>query len=89
MAKDLEANDNNALNQERQPQAPSGDKPNAQKLQGKALRVNENSVEKQEPAQSPTLPPRGSGDKHNPQKLQGKALQVNENSVENQEPSGR
>jgi hypothetical protein len=53
----------------------------------KALEVNENSVEDQEPARSPAPPRRGSGDKRNQQKLQGKALQVNEDSVEGQEPA--
>jgi hypothetical protein len=59
MAKALEANDNTAQNQERQPQQQSGDKRNQQKLQGKALQVNENSVEDQEPAGSPAPPRRG------------------------------
>jgi hypothetical protein len=70
-----------------QPQQQSGDKRKEQKLQGKALQVNENSVEDQEPARSPAPPLRGSGDKRNHQKFQGKALQVNENSVEDQEPA--
>jgi hypothetical protein len=43
-------NDNTAQNQERQPRQQSGDKRKEQKLQGKALQVNENSVEDQEPA---------------------------------------
>jgi hypothetical protein len=50
MAKALGANDNTAQNQGRPPQQQSGDKPNQQKLAGKALRVNENSVEDQQPA---------------------------------------
>jgi hypothetical protein len=45
MAKVPQRNDNTAQNQERQPQQQSGDKRNQQKLQGKALQVNENSVE--------------------------------------------
>ena len=53
----------------------------------KALEVNENSAEDQEPTR-PSAPHRhGAGDKRNRQKLQGKALQVNENSVEDQEPA--
>jgi hypothetical protein len=58
MAKALEVNDDTAQNQERQPQQQSGDKRNEQKLQGKALQVNENSVEDQEPARSPAPPRR-------------------------------
>lgn len=58
MAKALEVNDNTAKNQERQPQQQSGDKPNQQKLEGKALQVNENSVEDEEAARSPALPRR-------------------------------
>jgi hypothetical protein len=86
MAKALGANDNTAQNQGRPPQQQSGDKPNQQKLAGKALQVNENSVEDQESA--PPAPPRQrSGDKPNQQKLAGKALQVNENSVEDQQPA--
>ena len=88
MAKALGANDNTAQNQERQPQQQCGDKPNQQKLQGKALQVNENSVEDvedQESGRLPASPLRGTGDKPNQQKLQGKALQVNENNVEIQE----
>jgi hypothetical protein len=77
MAKALEMKDNRAQNQERQPQQQSGDKRNQQKLQGKALKLNENSVEDQEPARSPAPPQQQSGDKRNQQKLQGKALQVN------------
>ena len=53
MAKALEVNDNTAQNQERQPQQQPDDKRNQQKLQGKALQVNENSVEDEEPARSP------------------------------------
>jgi hypothetical protein len=44
MTKELEVNDNTAQDQERQPQQRSGGKRNPQKLQGKALQVNENSV---------------------------------------------
>jgi hypothetical protein len=85
MANELEVNDNNAQNQERHPRQQSGDKPNSQKLQGKAFQVNENSVEDPEPAPS-TAPPRESDDEPNEQNIQGKAFQVNENSVEDQEP---
>lgn len=58
MAKALEVNDYTAQNQQRQPQQPSGDKRNQQKLQGKAFHMNENSVEDAEPAlsQSPAPP---------------------------------
>jgi hypothetical protein len=56
MAKALGANDNTAQNQGRPPQQRSGDKPNQQKLAGKALQVNENSVEDQQPARSPAPP---------------------------------
>jgi hypothetical protein len=87
MAKELDANDNTAQDQDRQPQQQSGDKRNPQKLEGKALQVNENSVGDQQRARSPALPQRGSGDKPNQQKLQGKALEVNENSVEDQGPA--
>ncbi len=59
MAKALEVNDNTAQNQERQPQQQSGDKRNQQKLQGKALQVNENSVEEPARSQSPAPPRRG------------------------------
>jgi hypothetical protein len=80
MAKELEMNDNSTQDQDRQPQQLSGDRPNPHQLQGKALRVNENSVEDQVSARSRALPRRGSGGKQ--QKLQGKALQVNKNSAE-------
>jgi hypothetical protein len=83
MAKELEMNDKTAQNQERH----SSDKRNQQKLQGKALQMNENSAEDREAARSP-VSPQQSGDKRNQQKLQGKALQVNENSVDDREPPG-
>ncbi len=82
MAKELEMNDNSTQNQDRQPQQLSGDRPNQHKLLGKALQVNENSVEDQVSARSPMLLRRGSGGKRTRQKLQGKALQVNKNSAE-------
>jgi hypothetical protein len=53
MAKELEVNDNTVQNQERQPPQQSGDKRNQQKLQGKALQVNENSLGDQKPARLP------------------------------------
>jgi hypothetical protein len=56
MAKALDVNDNTAQTQKRQPQQQSGDKRNQQKLEGKALQVNENSVEDPEPARSPAPP---------------------------------
>jgi hypothetical protein len=58
MAKALEVNDNTAQNEKRKPQQQSDDKHNQQKLQGKALQVNENSVEDQEPVGSPASPRR-------------------------------
>jgi hypothetical protein len=57
MAKALEVNDNTAQNEKRKPRQQSGDKHNQQKLQGKALQVNENS-EDQEPVGSPASPRR-------------------------------
>jgi hypothetical protein len=81
MAKELETNDNSTQDQDRQPQQLSGNRLNQHKLQGKALRVNENSVQDQVSARSRALPRQGSGGKR--QKLQGKALQVNKNSAEN------
>ena len=80
--KRLEMNDNSTQDQDRQPQQLSGDRPNQHKLQGKALQVNENSVEDEVSARSPALLRRGSGGKRTRQKLQGKALQVNKNSAE-------
>jgi hypothetical protein len=47
MAKALEVNDNPAQNQEYEQDRRSGEKPNKQKLQGKALQVNEDTVEGQ------------------------------------------
>ncbi|UVK41779.1 hypothetical protein LHFGNBLO_001010 [Mesorhizobium sp. AR10] len=44
-------NDNTPQNPKRPPQ--SSDKPRKQKVEGKALQVNENSVENQEPAPMP------------------------------------
>jgi hypothetical protein len=80
--KKLEMSDNSTPDQDRQPQQLPGDKPNQHKFQGKALQVNENSVEDQVPARPPALPRRGSRGKRTQQKLQGKALQVNKNSAE-------
>jgi hypothetical protein len=45
MTKALDVNDDPAQNQERQPRQ----QPGQQKLQGKALQINENSVEDQKP----------------------------------------
>ncbi len=53
MAKALEVNDNTAPPRARQPRQPSGDERSQQKLQGKALQVNEDSVEDHEPARTP------------------------------------
>jgi hypothetical protein len=62
MSKALEVNDNTAQTQKRQPQRQSDDKRddkgNEQKLQGKALQVNENSVEDKEPAAGSPAPRR-------------------------------
>jgi hypothetical protein len=52
MAKALEVNDKPAQNK-------SAETHNEQKLQGKALQVNENTEEGQTPAKSPENPPRG------------------------------
>jgi hypothetical protein len=41
------------------PQQRSGDLPKQHKVEGKALRVNENSVEDQEPARSSVSPRKG------------------------------
>jgi hypothetical protein len=87
MAKELDANDNAAQDQDRQQQGQSGDKPDQQKLHGKAFQVNQNSVGDQVAAPSPAPPRRGSGDKRNEQKLQGKSFEVNENSVEDEGPA--
>ena len=84
MAKELDANDNTAQDQDRHPQRQSGDKRDQQKLRGKAFQVNENTVGDHEPDRSPAPPSRGSGDKRNEQKPQGKAFEVNENSVEDE-----
>ena len=53
MAKELEVNDNTVQNQERQPPQQSGDKRNQQKLQSKALQVNQNSLGDQKAARLP------------------------------------
>jgi hypothetical protein len=54
------------------------------KPQGKALQVNENSVEDREPAGSPRRRVRR---RAAPAKSEGKSLQVNENSVTDQASS--
>jgi hypothetical protein len=59
MAKALEVNDNPAQNQECEQGQQFGEKRNKQKLQGKALQVNEDTVEGQEPAKLPAPPRRG------------------------------
>jgi hypothetical protein len=87
MAKELEVNDNTAQDQERQPQRQSGDKRGRQNVEGKALKMNDNSVGGKKPARSASPPQRGPADKRNPEKLQGKALQVNDNSAEDQGPA--
>lgn len=58
MTKALDVNDDTAQEDERQRQQRSGDKRKQQKLQGKALQVNENSVEDGEPAGPPASPQR-------------------------------
>ncbi len=83
MAKEVEVNNDAAQDQERQRQQPSGGKHNQQKLQGKSLQINKNSVEDQQPSRSAAAAQqRQAGDKHNQQKLQGKSLQINKNGVE-------
>jgi len=57
MTKALDVNDDTAQDHERQRGQQSGDKRYQQKPQGKALQVNENSVEDEEPA-GPQAPPR-------------------------------
>ena len=85
MAKLLEVNDNTPQDQQRQARQHSDHDRNRQKLEGKALQVNQNSIEDGKSAQSPASPRRGSRDTGDPQKLQGKSLQVNENSVEDED----
>ena len=55
MTKALDVNDDTAQEDERQ-RRQHGDKPKQQKLRGKALQVNENSVEDKEPAGPPASP---------------------------------
>ena len=86
MAKALETNDSTAQNQESHPNQPA-DEPRPEKLEGKSLQVNENSLKEGEPVHSPAPPPQPSEGKPNRQKIQGKAFQVNENSVDNQGPA--
>ena len=59
MTKALEVNDKPAQNQECKKGQQSGEKRNKQKLQGKALQVNEDTTEGQEAAKSPAPPRRG------------------------------
>jgi hypothetical protein len=82
MVKEVEVNSDAAQDHRRQPQQQAGEKGSRQKLQGKSLQINKNSVEDPQPNQSPAPPRRGASDKHNEQKLQGKSLQINKNSVE-------
>jgi len=53
MSKNLEANDKPEQDQRSQPRS---DKPNPQKLQGEALKINQNTVEGKERARSPAKP---------------------------------
>ncbi|CAN7707282.1 hypothetical protein LJR234_006070 [Mesorhizobium amorphae] len=80
-------NDDTKQNQGQQPQEQSGDKPRQHRIEGKALRVNENSVEDRDPPALPVSPKQRSGDLPKPHKVEGKALRVNENSVDDQEPA--
>ena len=68
----FEANDNT-------PQDQSGDEPNAPKVQGRGLQMNDNSAEGKKPAKSRAAPE--AGEKSNSHDDQGKGLQVNENSA--------
>ncbi len=72
MNKTLEANGNVARNE-------SGDNPNAPKVQGKGLQMNDNSVAGKKPAKSHAAPEMAV--KPNVDEVQGKGLQVNENSA--------
>jgi hypothetical protein len=78
----VKENNDAAQDHGRQPQQQAGDKGSRQKLQGKSLQINKNSVEDLQPSRSPAPLRRGAADKHNEQKLQGKSLQINKNSVE-------
>ncbi|WP_245452014.1 hypothetical protein [Mesorhizobium waimense] len=87
MTKEFEMDDDTVQNQCRQPQEQSGDKPRQHRVEGKALRVNENSVEDRDPSALPASPDQRSGDLLKPHKVEGKALRVNKNSVDDQEPA--
>lgn len=71
MKKELEANDNTERGQ-------AGDQRNARRVQGEALKLNDNSAGGKKPARASE--PSDAGNP-NPHKIQGKALQVNEKSV--------
>jgi hypothetical protein len=60
-----------------------GPKPREQNLEGKALKMNDNSVG----GKAPTPHREPSGDKPNAQKTQGRALEINENSVSGKAPT--
>ena len=81
-------NDDTVQNQGRQTRELSVDKPRQQRVEGKALRVNENSIEDREPSASPPQPEQRSGERPQSHKVEGKALRVNDNSVDDQEPAG-
>jgi hypothetical protein len=53
MTRALDVNDNTAQNPKRPPQTQTGDTLKKKMVQGKALQVNENSVENQETAPPP------------------------------------
>ncbi len=57
----------------------SGGNPNAARVQGKGLQMNDNSVEGKKPAKSRAAPE--VADTTNAHKVQGKGLQVNDNSA--------
>jgi hypothetical protein len=88
MTKEFEVNDDTVQDQGRQTREPSGGKPRQQRVEGKALRVNENSVEDREPSALPAPPEQRSGDRPKPHKVEGKALRMNDNSVDDQKPAG-
>lgn len=87
MTKEFEMNDDTVQKQGRQPLQQPAENTNRRRVRGKALRVNENSVEDRDPSALPASPDQRSGDLLKPHKVEGKALRVNENSVDDQEPA--
>jgi hypothetical protein len=84
MAKAIEASDETAQNDERQPKPQPAHQERPDKLDGKSFQVNENSVVEGESVHSSPPPP---SEKRNEEKIQGNAFQVNENRVEYQDPA--